>query len=227
LKILSCIFSALLLVSISTTAQVKQEKDSVEKMRLTAVRLSGDIVNIIKSNIVDDFSGWEAAVDVELKNYYPILEIGSWSRDVNLANGHYTNSGNFWRLGVDVNLLKKDPVKNTLFFGIRYGRSTYDERLDYRITTKEFGPEDKSLENLNMKAGFLELTTGLRVKVIGGFWMGYTGRLKFAPGVNESNQLQSYDVPGYGLTYKQPWWGFNYYLMWKLNIKKRPTTSSP
>jgi hypothetical protein len=227
LKTLSCIFSALLLVSISTTAQVKQEKDSVEKVRLTAVRVSGDIVNIIKSTIVDDFKGWEAAVDVELKHYYPILEIGSWSRDVSLANGHYTNSGNFWRVGVDVNLLKKDPVKNTLFFGIRYGRSSYDERLDYVITTKEFGQENKSLENLNMKAGFLELTTGLRVKVIGGFWMGYTGRLKFAPGVNESNQLQSYDVPGYGLTYKQPWWGFNYYLMWKLNFKKKPTTSSP
>jgi hypothetical protein len=215
-------------MAVVAQAQVKQEKDSVEeKVRLSAVRLSGDIVNIIKSNVVDDFSGWEAAVDVELKNYYPILEIGSWSRDVSLANGQYTNSGNFWRLGVDVNLLKKDPVKNTLFFGIRYGRSSYDERLDYRITTTEFGSEDKSLQNLNMKAGFLELTTGLRVKVIGGFWMGYTGRLKFAPGVDESNQLQSYDVPGYGLTYKQPWWGFNYYLMWKLNFKKKPTTSSP
>ena len=222
MRTLSFIFSVLLLTRLTSTAQVKQIKDSTEeKIRITAVRVSGDIVNIIKSNIVSDFSGWEGAVDIELKNYYPILEFGSWSSDVSLENGQYTNNGNFWRLGVDVNLLKKDPVKNSLFFGIRYGRSVYDERLDYTITTTEFGSVSKSLENHSMKAGFAELTTGLRVKIVSGFWMGYTGRLKFAPGVDKSKQLQTYDVPGYGLTYKQPWWGFNYYLMWKLNFKRK------
>ena len=214
-------FSALLFCCVTGIAQVKQKKDSVDKVRITAVRLSGEVISPIKSFVVDDFSGWEACLDVELKNYYPVLEIGRWSRDINLTNGHYTNSGNFWRLGVDINLLKKDPVKNTLFFGIRYGHSKYDERLTYIKITPEFDPVEESLENINIKSGFLELTTGLRVKVIGGFWMGYTGRLKFAANPNDSQQLQTYDIPGYGLTFKQPQWGFSYYLMWKFDVKKK------
>ena len=208
-------------MSVTAAAQMKQKKDSVrQKIQVTAIRIGADIINPIKTFASTDFSGWEASADVELKNYYPIVEMGSWSRDVSLENGQYTNSGNFWRLGVDVNFLKKDPVKNMLFFGIRYGRSSYDEKLKYTINTDEFEPQDKVLENRGFHSGWAEITTGLRVKIAGGFWMGYTGRLKFAPGIHESQRLQTYDIPGYGLTFKQPWWGFNYYLMWKLPLVK-------
>jgi hypothetical protein len=208
-------------MSVTAAAQVKQKSDSVrEKTKWTAIRVGADIINPIKTFASTDFSGWEVNADFELNNYYPVVEIGSWSRDVSLENGQYTNSGNYWRVGVDVNVLKKDPVKNMFFFGIRYGRSAYDEKLNYTIITNEFDPEDQELENRGLASGWAELVTGLRVKVAGGFWMGYTGRLKFAPGIQESQRLQTYDIPGYGLTFKQPWWGFNYYLMWKFNFKK-------
>jgi hypothetical protein len=208
-------------MSVTAAAQMKQKKDSVrEKTKLTAIRVGLDIINPIKTFSSTDFSGWEANADFELKNYYPVIEIGRWSRDVSLENGQYTNSGNYWRVGVDVNFLKKDPIKNMLFFGIRYGRSAYDEKLAYTITTKEFDSVDKVLENRGLNSGWAEITTGLRVKIAGDFWMGYTGRLKFAPGLHESKRLQTYDIPGYGLTFKQPWWGFNYYLMWKVPFVK-------
>lgn len=217
LKISSYIFSVALLVNMPADAQVKQKKDSVrEKTKLTAIRIGADIIHPIKTFASTDFSGWEVNADFELKNYYPVLEIGNWSRDVSLTNGAYTNSGYYWRVGVDVNLLKKDPVKNMFFFGLRYGRSAYDETLRYTIMTDEFNPVSKTLENNGLKSGWAEFVTGLRVKVAGNFWMGYTGRIKFAPGIDKSQQLQTYDVPGYGLTFKQPWWGFNYYLMWKV-----------
>lgn len=209
---------------ITAAGQVKQKRDSVrDKVKLTAVRVGVDIISPIKTFASTDFSGWEGSADFELKNYYPVLEVGSWSRHVLPSNGEYTNSGNFWRVGVDVNLLKKDPVKNMFFFGVRYGRSTYDEKLIYTVTTDEFGSAQKELENLRLKSGWAEFVTGLRVKVAGGFWMGYTGRLKFVPGLDKSNQLQTYDVPGYGLTFKQPWWGFSYYVMWKLDFRKSST----
>lgn len=221
MKTLSYIFSALLLLTASVHAQVQTKKDTLrEPMKLTAIRVGVDVVHPIKTFATSNFSGWEISADAELKNYYPIVEVGRWSRDVALANGQYTNSGNYWRVGVDINTLKKDPVKNMFFFGIRYGRSRYDEQLDYTITTDEFGPVEHSIKNTNLTSGWLELTTGMRVKIVGGFWMGYTGRLKFARGLHEEKQLQSYDIPGYGLTFKQPWWGLNYYVMWKFGAKK-------
>lgn len=216
------IISALLLLGYAASAQKKESADSVrQKLKLTAVRVGVDIVQPIKTFASTDFSGFEAVADVELRNYYPTVEIGRWSRDVGLSNGQYTNTGNYWRVGVDVNLLKKDPIKNMFFAGIRYGRSTYDEQLTYTITSTIFGESDEVVENKNMKAGWLELTTGLRVRVMKNFWMGYTGRLKFLPQLQEKQQLQSYDVPGYGLTFKQPWWGFNYYLMFNFGARQR------
>jgi hypothetical protein len=206
-------------MQVQAQKMIKQDTVS-ETVRISAIRVAVDLVQPIKTFATQDFSGWEVAADVELKHYYPVVEIGSWSREVGLSNGQYTNNGNYWRIGVDVNFLKKDPVKNMFFFGIRYGHSKYDEQLNYTIITDEFGEVEKSIQNKNVGSGWLELATGLRVKIKGGFWMGYTGRLKFAPGLHEENQLQSYDIPGYGLTFKQPWWGFNYYLMWKFNTKK-------
>jgi Domain of unknown function (DUF6048) len=220
LKTSSCIFSFFLLFASSVYAQVQTKKDTLrEPVKLTAIRVGIDVVQPIKTFAIKDFSGWEISADAELNHYYPIIEIGQWSRDVSLSNGQYTNNGNYWRMGVDINLLKKDPVKNMFFFGIRYGRSRYDEQLKYVITTDEFGSVTNAIKNTNLTSGWLELATGMRVKIAGGFWMGYTGRLKFAPGLHEEKQLQSYDIPGYGLTFKQPWWGFNYYVMWKFATK--------
>lgn len=201
-------------IGVSAQKMIKNDT-TTERVQVTAVRVAFDAVHPIKSFASQDFSGWEIAADVELKNYYPIVEIGNWSRDVSLSNGQYTNNGTYWRLGADVNLFKKDPVKNMFFFGIRYGHSNYDEQLRYTLATKEFGTIEKFVQNNNVNSGWLELVTGMRVKIKGAFWMGYTGRIKFAASLHEENQLQSYDIPGYGLTFKKPWWGFNYYLMWK------------
>jgi hypothetical protein len=216
LKTSSYIFSALLLVSVAGWAQNAKPDSVRERVRVTAIRVGADLIQPIKTFATNNFSGWEIVADAELKNYYPTIEIGSWQRDVMLNNGRYTNGGTYWRVGVDVNLLKKDPIKNMFFFGLRYGRSQYDESLNYTMETKEFRLVNQQLKNNNMTSGWLEMTTGLRVRVLKNFWMGYTGRIKFAASWAEEQQLQTYDVPGYGLTFKKPWWGFNYYLLYKI-----------
>jgi len=185
----------------------------------TGIRLGVDIVSPIVTFSSKDFKGWEVNADTDFKNTYLAIEVGHWSRDIVLENGNYTNSGNYWRIGVDYNFLKKDPVKNMFFAGFRIGHSKYDEKLDYIITTPEFGSVPNSLENKNFKANWLELTTGLKVKIIKSFWMGYTGRIKLFPGFDKDQQLQTYDIPGYGLTFKKPWWGFSYYLMYRIPIR--------
>jgi hypothetical protein len=110
-----------------------------------------------------------------------------------------------------------------LFFGFRYGRSFFHESLTYQDTTtyKIFGTASRSESNANVTGGWGELTTGLRIKVWKGLWMGYTARLKIAPGTKgNSPGLSPYDMPGYGPVSSKPWWGFNYQLFWRFNWKK-------
>lgn len=197
------------------------KKDSVQaSFKPTGIRIGTDAISIAKNFTKNDFKGWEVNADVDFRNYYLAVEVGNWSREVTLENGVYTNSGNYWRAGIDINMLKKDPVKNMFFLGFRFGHSKYDEQLNYNDTT-EFGVFNKTAVNQGLKSNWAEITTGLKVKVFKGFWMGYTARMKFSPTLHREVSLQSYDIPGYGLTFKKPWWGFNYYLMYRIPIAKQ------
>jgi hypothetical protein len=202
-------------------SQSQAKKDSVTGNFLpTGIRFGWDALSTVKSFGRNDFKGWEMSGDIDFRHYYLTVDVGNWQRDVNLENGNYTNNGNYWRAGIDMNMLKKDPVKNMVFLGFRIGHSKYDEQLQYFDTTA-FGIFNKTISNKGFKSNWAELTLGMKVKVFKVFWMGYTARMRFFPSFTEGEPgLQTYDIPGYGLTFKKPWWGFNYYLMFRIPIRK-------
>jgi len=198
---------------------VKPKKDFAP----TGIRVGTDLIDLGKSFSGKTFQGWEVNGDVDFANYYVAADIGSWSKDIALYNGHYSNGGNYFRIGADVNILGKDPDRNMLFFGFRYGHSMFHEALNYRDSSNYqlFGVADRTVNNSNVTGGWAEITSGLRVKIWKGLWMGYTARLKFAPGTKgNSTSLSPYDMPGYGTVSSKPWWGFNYQLFWRFNWKK-------
>lgn len=227
-----CISIALLLIYVAGRAQEKpaQEKPTPKKpikpkkdLTPTGIRVGTDLIDLGKTFSGKTFQGWEINGDVDFANYYLAVDIGSWAKNLVIPNGEYTNGGNYFRIGADINLLGKDPDKNMLFFGFRYGRSIFHESLSYLDTTNYqlFGIANRDVSNSNVTGGWAELTTGLRVKVWKGLWMGYTARLKIAPGTKgNSASLSPYDMPGYGPVNSKPWWGFNYQIFWRFNWKK-------
>ena len=82
------------------------------------------------------------------------------------------------------------------------------------------GTVGKTYTNSDLKAGWGELTTGLRVKMWKFFWMGYTARYKFGLNEKKSGEFSSYDIPGYGKTENQSTWGFNYQILFRIPIRK-------
>jgi hypothetical protein len=165
-------------------------------------------------------TGWEVNADVDFGRYYLALDYGAWSRKDNLDNGYYENDGRYLRAGVDVNFLLKDPDRNMVFLGFRYGRSSFDEQLTYMTTLDDFGDIETTLSNSGATAGWLEVTGGLRVKIWKALWMGYTARLKFSPSVQGDEGMKTYDIPGYGKTSKSTYWGFNYQIFFRIPFKK-------
>ncbi|MGC4020876.1 MAG: DUF6048 family protein [Cyclobacteriaceae bacterium] len=229
------IFSiGLLLISLLVSGQDEKPKteEKVKPPRKdfkpTGIRVGTDLLDLVKTGATKTFKGWELNGDIDFANYYLTADIGSWAKDLDLNNGHYSNNGNYFRLGVDINLLGKDPDKNMFFFGFRVGRSFFNESLQYNATSSSasvpysiFPSTSYNLTNNGARGGWAELTTGLRVKVWKGLWMGYTARMKFAPSTKGgSGQISPYDMPGYGIVSKTPWWGFNYQVFWRFAWKK-------
>lgn len=210
--------SLLLLVSLLAYSQPADSLRAIRKP--TGLRIGTDLIAIGKTFANTPLTGWELNADVDLGRYYPIVDFGMWKREQTLANGLYNNDGKYFRVGVDINFLLKDPDKNMFFIGFRYGRASYSERVQYESVTDAYGTQQHILTNPSATAGWLELTTGLRVKIWKQFWMGYTARMKFAPGTQHTENFDSYDIPGYGLPFKGLYWGFNYQVFWRVPFKK-------
>jgi hypothetical protein len=216
-------FNNIALLLIFCTAAFGQTKDSVDRKLFvpTGIRVGLDVVSLARTEYVSSFEGFETSVDVDIYRYYPTLEIGSSARDyVSETGSVYSNDGNFWRVGVDVNFLKKDPEKNMFFLGARYARSTYSE--DARLVAFDplWGDYTNTFANRDVNASWMELTTGMRIKVWKLFWLGYTGRFKFSLSKDDNLTLLTTDVPGYGATDRPTTWGFSYYVLFKLPVRK-------
>ena len=224
LKIFNSI-SLLILFSFPAFAQeadtVKQKKD----FRPTGIRVGTDVIALVKTSYDETFKGWELNADVDFDRYYFAVDYGYWARAYVADDGNYSNDGNYWRIGADVNFLTKDPDKNMFFFGMRYGSSVFDENMVVIKNDPVWGPINSSLTNSNVKAHWYELTTGLRVKIWKIIWMGYTARLKFSLSTGDTPDMLPHDVPGYGRADKESYWGFNYQIFVRFPVRK--ATSIP
>ena len=152
----------------------------------------------------------------------PLIMVPGQER-FSVIRGNYSNDGTYWRVGVDVNLLVKDPDRNMLFFGARYGKANFSQDLTV-LAWNEF---TNSLENLeyhngSVNAHWIELTGGLRVKIWKAIWMGYTARFKFGLSTDDTENIIPSDVPGYGRTNKDSYWGFNYQIFVRIPVRKAP-----
>ncbi len=185
------------------------------------VSVGVDAISLIRSRTSDKFSGWEVNADVDFHRYHVVADFGTWATNYELKNGYYQSDGNYFRVGVDVNFLLKDPDSNMLFLGFRHGRSSFTDNVNYSFLDAQLDPVNLEAGNSGISANWMEGTAGLRVKVWKFIWMGYTGRMKFRLRVKGEGPLKAYDVPGYGLTYKTTWWGFNYQVFVKIPLKKR------
>lgn len=212
------------------TVSYRKEKqpDSLrEKIYFRSLRVGTDVL-ALALNGSDRFDGWEINADADLGRFYVAGDYGKSARnEILVNNGTYSNDGTYWRAGLDVNILKKDPDRNMLFFGLRYARASYSERSDLTVMDPFFGSQQYALVNPNASAAWGEMIAGLRVKVWKELWMGFTSRMKLALAVRGNEQLASYNVPGYGIAGSGYTWGFNYQIFWRIPFERKKKTEVP
>jgi hypothetical protein len=218
------VFSLLTLSVAASSQVVSRDSTRADSASIsfvpTGIRIGTDIVSFVKDRRQSNFSGWEFNTDVDFHRYLLALEYGEAGRNFDEDSVTYANNGTYWRAGIDVNFLTRDPERNVFFLGMRYGRSKYSESMSVVADDPVWGPINKNYSNTAMKARWIELTTGLKVKVWKYVWLGYTARLKVGLKKDESREMLSHDVPGYGRTDKDTTWGFSYYLMFRIPFTK-------
>ncbi len=208
--------------------QVAAQEDTIsfrDRYMPTGVRLGTDAIAIGKTLYVDSYEGWEVNGDVDFYRYFLTLEYGTSGRKYAGDSVNYINDGRYWRAGIDVNFLLKDPERNMFFLGVRYGRSRFNETFRVIDVDPVWGTNnrfDTPYMNNGMPARWFELTTGLRVRMFNNFWMGYTARFKFGLQTGDAIEMEPHDIPGYGTTNKETTWGFNYQLMYRIPLRKYP-----
>jgi hypothetical protein len=193
----------------------------------TGIRIGTDLISPVKSQFQNNFSGWEVNADVDFYRYHLAIDYGSWSRTFlsdsgNYYYGNYSNDGNYWRVGVDVNFLLKDQDRNMFFLGARYGHANFSENLTVIAKNQLTGTFELPYTHSGVNAHWFELTTGIRVKIWKVIWMGYTARFKFGLKHDNTENIIPSDIPGYGRTIKDSYWGFNYQIFIRIPVRKAP-----
>lgn len=159
-------------------------------------------------------TGWhtydiEAAVNVRLKNrFFPTVEFGHAGRFLQEKDADkplYNGQGEFARIGLDINPLKKHPEHRSAFLiGVRAGTGWQRMKTSALLAEQPKG--------VWIADAWGEVLAGVQVNIIKGFNMGWVVRMKFLFTANSHGELTTpYYIPGFG--YRDTMnWGFNYYV---------------
>jgi len=203
-------------------AQKKAVRDSTPSYLPTGLRVGLDLLPFVRPALGSPYEGYEVNADLDFYRYFLAVDVGRSAFRDSLRNGFYANEGMFWRLGGDVNFLLKDPDRNMIFLGFRYGSATFSNHAVITTISPVYGNITQTFTENNGTANWREVTGGLRVKVWKWLWMGYTFRFKFGLNVAGNETLQPYDVPGFGLSFRNTAWGANYQVFIKIPVRKQP-----
>lgn len=158
--------------------------------------------------------------DLRFGRYYLAADFGMGGLERNSDVVNYQVEGSYFRIGPDYNLIPGNEDRNTLFVGLRYGRSWYRERLN--TVYVEEGWEDVPLRiDRNTSAGWAEIVLGMKARVLGNLYLGYTMRFKLGVGAGYHQNFKSYEVPGFGDTSGgRSNFSFNYHLFYRIPFAK-------
>lgn len=186
----------------------------------SAIHAGIDLIGPGKTIFRDDVDLLNFYAGIDMYKYTFNVEYGRETRIEENASSRYEASGSYYRFGPDVNFLFRDPDFSALYFGVRYGRTTFSDQLNYQASDAVWGDYEGNLENESLSSGWGEAVAGMRVKLFQWAWFGFTGRFKFGVKSFTDNELIPYYVPGYGRADLETTWEFNYWLIFRLPLKK-------
>jgi len=194
--------STLILLFISNFQGFSQKK--AEVWRYEGPRIGMDLSRFLMPYMqAGKRNGWEIQADVPYKgNWFPTFEFGMQWFDDQRDGFRYKNNGTYARLGVDMNIVKFESLKDhdIVFIGARYGYSLFNQETDNISYSNYWGTLNTSVPSRTMNAHWAELVFGMKGELFSNFFLGWTLRAKFPLAVTSDPHIKPYIIPGIGKT---------------------------
>ncbi len=192
----------------------------------SALRIGGSLGSLGYLVFSDRRNYFEASADLDVNRFLLVYEYGFNNYKLEEPTYTYSNSGDYMRIGLDVDFMYGNKDMNVGFFGVRYGWTTFEDQLNYdtkAVIQSETGWPNTVQEssNQNARAHWFEMDAGLKVRVVGRFFLGFTARYKFLVKVHPDGNLKPYWVPGFGKHVNSDSWGFNYSVYYSIPFRKK------
>lgn len=192
--------STLILLLISSFQGFSQKK--AEVWRYEGPRIGVDLSRFLTPYLQKGKrNGWEIQADVPYKgNWFPTFEFGMQRFDDERDGFHYKNNGTYARLGVDMNIVKFESLKDHdfVFIGARYGYSIFNQETDGITTSNYWGSITSAVPLRTMNAHWAELVFGMKGELFSNFFLGWSLRAKFPISVTKDPNIKPYIIPGIG-----------------------------
>ncbi len=142
--------------------------------------------------------------ELSLHNRFkPIVVIGTGSCDYSPDNSNFTFKSKlapYFKLGINYNVFYNSSPDYQFCVGMRYGFTTFDYEVTSVSVDDPYWNEEShfSIPSQKSTTGYLEITGGIKVKIVKNISMGWT--LKYHSIIHETNAVYGKPmyIPGFG-----------------------------
>ncbi len=198
------IVSLLLLMAVASAGAqgfLKWQRDSIPFFRGFAV--SADLVGLAQMQL-GSYGQYEAALRLNLHDqYFPIVEVGMGRanhQDDEVTHISYKTKAPYFRVGVDVNIMKNKHAPNRIYVGLRYGYTSYKVSIDRPPFEDPIWkwPTYYSVVDEPCSQHWAEAVFGIDAKIAGPLHLGWSGRYRSRLSHKDGIMGSTWYVPGYG-----------------------------
>ena len=185
-----------------------------------SLRIGADISGFVRQLIEPETIFYEIHADMEWSpNLFLATEIGLLDVNISKPTHDYYAGGYFLRAGIDYNLLQRpDTDKLGIAYGsLRYGfGNTHHEAPDILINNIYWGNVNSRIPTENIWSHRLELGGGLKTKLFGNVYVGWSLRVRFLLYKSTSIAMEPYYISGFGKYNDKPSAMVHYAIYYKL-----------
>ena len=228
-----CCTSAQELVQEVKEALKEEVVDTINKREKKpyTIRFGMDLSKPFMAQLNKDYFGLELVGDIRLfSEFYGAIELGNERKTLQSERINFKTSGTYLKLGFDYNMYKNwKGMNNAIYLGLRIGNSFHKQKVNeyepYQINHYwateiiKNGAEIREQESLS--ARWVEVVTGIKVKMINNIYMGFSLRLNRLMSDTRPENFDNLYIPGFNKKTDENIWGagFNYTLTYAIPVR--------
>ncbi len=211
------------------------QTDSLEwgsgKWAPSFLRIGANVYRGVESLVIEEKASMDVNAEIDFHKFFLVGEYGR-AEFKRTGGFDYSSSGNYFKAGLDMNLIPYNPDRDVITLGLRYAQSNFSDDISFQAD--QYGNTiDFSESNPEVVARWIELNVGMKVNMWKGLTIGYVLRGKVFKRLGEYGQLEPFDIPGFGRhktngeTVKNNTVSLDYYLYWTIPFRKKHIPPNP